>query len=107
MHKRFINKNVLVTGGAAGLGLNVARTFAREGGNVFILDQNPADEVVAELEQLGVRAGFALCNVRDESSVVAAVKAAAEWADNKLDVLVNNAGFNGICQQVKDMKDHT
>lgn len=104
MHKRFIDRNVIVTGAAAGLGRVVAATFAQEGANVFILDQSPADEAVAELEEIGVRAGYALCDLRDEPAVVAGVSAAAEWANKDIDVLVNNAGFNGICQLVKDMK---
>lgn len=104
MHKRFIGKNVVLTGAAAGLGRVVARIFGQEGANVFVLDQNPADETVAELKAIGVEADSARCNLRDEAAVVAAVQEAAKWADNNLDVLVNNAGFNGICQQVKDMK---
>jgi 2-hydroxycyclohexanecarboxyl-CoA dehydrogenase len=104
MHKRFAGRNAIVTGAAAGLGRVVASTFAQEGANVFILDQNAADEAVAELGGTGVRAGYAICDLRDEAAVVAGVKAAAEWADGKIDVLVNNAGFNGICQLVKDMK---
>lgn len=104
MHKRFIDKNVVVTGAAAGLGRVIARTFALEGANVFVLDQNPADETVNELRVIGVNANYAHCDVREEAAVVAAVLEAGKWADNKLDILVNNAGFNGVCQRVKDMK---
>lgn len=102
--RRFQNKNLVVTGGAAGLGRVIATAFAREGANVFILDRDPADATLSELTGLGVRAGAARCDVTRESEVVAGVKAAAAWCDGAIDILVNNAGFNGVCQLVKDMK---
>jgi len=102
--RRFQNKNLVVTGGAAGLGLVIATTFAREGANVFILDRDRADAALASLAGLGVRTGSATCDVTCEADVVAGVKAAAAWCNDSIDVLVNNAGFNGVCQLVKDMR---
>lgn len=101
---RFQNKNLVVTGGAAGLGRVIATTFASEGANVFILDRDPADATVTALSRSGVRVGSATCDVTREADVVAGVKAAADWCSGAIDVLVNNAGFNGVCQLVKDMR---
>jgi len=101
---RFLNKNLIVTGGAAGLGRVIATEFAREGANVFILDRDPADATLELLSRHGVRTGAAKCDVTKEGEVVAGVQAAAAWCDGAIDILVNNAGFNGVCQRVKDMK---
>lgn len=101
---RFRGKNLIVTGGAAGLGRVIAATFAREDANVFILDRDPADAVLESLSGCSVRTGSARCDVTRESDVVAGVKAAADWCGGAIDFLVNNAGYNGICQLVKDMR---
>ena len=104
MTKRFENKNIIVTGSAAGLGQVVAHAFAKEGGNIFVLDQNQPDETFELIRKYEVKMDAATCDVRDEASVKNAIKKAAEWSGGKIDVLVNNIGFNGICQHIKDMK---
>ncbi len=102
--RRFQNRNLVVTGAAAGLGRVIAATFAREGANVFILDRDPATATLASLASFGVRTGSAPCDVTREAEVIAGVKAAATWCNGAIDMLVNNAGFNGVCQLVKDMR---
>lgn len=101
---RFRQQNLLITGAAAGLGRVIARRFATEGANVFILDRESADSAVTELRLLGVRADAARCDITDERQVIAAVRAGAEWCNGAIDILVNNAGYNGICQLVRDMR---
>lgn len=72
----------MVTGAASGIGRAVAEVFAAEGGRVEGLDLAP--EAAAPL----VRA----CDVADESSVDAAISAAAERLEG-IDVIVNCAGI--------------
>lgn len=100
----FHGRNLVITGGAAGLGATIATTFAQRGANVFILDKDPADVVLAGLRDIGAQAGSALCDVTDEQAVVEAVRLAARWCEGRIDYLVNNAGFNGRCQLTKDMR---
>jgi NAD(P)-dependent dehydrogenase (short-subunit alcohol dehydrogenase family) len=87
---RFEGKVLLATGAASGLGAASARRFAAEGGRVAILDLDAglAEAVAAELEG-SVGLG---CDVADEDSVRAAVRAAHERLD-RLDGVVNAAGF--------------
>lgn len=81
---------VLVTGGAAGIGLAIARAFAARRGRVAILDVDGA-EAAARAAELGPRhLGFA-GDVTDEAAVTAVI-AEADAALGGLDVLVNNAG---------------
>jgi 3-hydroxyacyl-CoA dehydrogenase/3-hydroxy-2-methylbutyryl-CoA dehydrogenase len=80
----------LVTGGASGLGLGAASRLVAGGGSVVLVDLDEGKGASAATE-LGDRALFVGCDVRDPEAVSNAVaRAAAEWG--KIDVLVNAAG---------------
>jgi NAD(P)-dependent dehydrogenase (short-subunit alcohol dehydrogenase family) len=100
---RFANKNVIVTGAAAGLGRFIAQAFAREGADIAILDRQSAAATESLVKAEGRRYASFRCDVRDEAAVADAVKGAASFFENRVDVLVNNAGFNGHYALVKDM----
>src|SRR5690606_3944372 len=85
----------IVTGGASGVGTEIARRPAQDGFAVIIADLNEAlgRETAAELAgETGGRLEFIRVDVTDRASVRAAVEAAAGLGG--LRVMVNNAGFN-------------
>jgi NAD(P)-dependent dehydrogenase (short-subunit alcohol dehydrogenase family) len=87
-------KRALVTGGAKRIGRELALTLAEAGADVAITYRGSKAEAlatVAALQALGVRAFALSCDVREESTVNAAVAAAVD-ALGGLDLLVNNAG---------------
>jgi len=88
---RFAQKNVLITGAAAGLGRYIARAFAAEGADIAILDFQDASATVREITALGRRSEFFWSDVRDEDGVKTAVAGAAEFFGERIDVLVKNA----------------
>ncbi|MER6783132.1 3-oxoacyl-ACP reductase [Streptomyces sp. NPDC000658] len=80
-------RTALVTGGARGIGEAVARTLARDGAHVVVLDVPQAqDDARRVAEQLG---GTALA--LDITAADAGERIAAELPDG-LDVLIHNAG---------------
>lgn len=87
-------KNVVITGGASGIGLAITRLFARNGHRVFFLDYNAATgiEVERELIESGHTVKFLEADV---SSMESVAKAFASIPPT-LDVLVNNAGISHI-----------
>ena len=101
---RLTNKTALVTGGAQGLGAEIARTYAAEGALVFIGDLKAEEgaKTVAEIEQKGGKALFVPLNVTDEESWKAAFAFVMAKA-GKIDILVNNAGIN-IREPIEEMK---
>jgi len=87
-------KRALVTGGAKRIGRTLALTLAEAGADVAITYRGSEAEALAtvtELQSFGVRALASHCDVREESSVDAAVAAVVD-ALGGLDLLVNNAG---------------
>lgn len=76
-------KKVLVTGGASGIGALIVDAFVAQGADVCFLDR---DEKAAEQVARETGATFALCDLRDISSLQAAIGALGRF-----DVLVNNA----------------
>ncbi|WP_338537432.1 3-oxoacyl-ACP reductase FabG [Janibacter terrae] len=85
------DKIAVVTGGAQGLGLAMAREFVAAGAKVVIgdLDGDRAHEAAEGLD--GEAVGLA-CDVVDAAQVQALIDAAVErWG--RIDVFVNNAGI--------------
>jgi 3-oxoacyl-[acyl-carrier protein] reductase len=94
MTKKLTDKVAIVTGGARGIGGQIAMAFAAEGADLVIadvLDEAAAGPVVASIAESGRRSLFVQTNVADEQQVRAMVDTAvAEFG--QIDILVNNAG---------------
>ena len=93
MSKQLQDKVAIVTGAASGIGLEIARTYAREGAKVAIADVNrdAAETAAAALRGEGGKAMAIAADVTDEGQVNAAVGAVvAAWGG--VDILVSNAG---------------
>ena len=92
---RFQDKVVIITGGASGIGLAIAKRLGSEGARVVLADINQDSLTQAEPQVREAGAPDVLssiCNVADESQVIATV-AATLAKFNRLDVIVNNAGL--------------
>jgi len=88
---------VLVTAGAAGIGLAIARTFRDAGARVFVCDVD--EQALGALDR---NIGRAKADVALRADVER-LFAAAQEALGGLDVLVNNAGVAGPTGKVEDI----
>ena len=87
-------KTAIVTGGATGIGLQMAEGFAEAGAYVVLCarDGGRCEAVAADLaDATGVDALGLSCDTRDEAAVAAMVERALERFE-AIDILVNNAG---------------
>ena len=90
----------VITGGARGIGLGIARRLAAEGCQAVIWDQHPQ-----ALQDTDFSPALTLqTDVSSRASVQAAV-AATTKALGRIDILVNNAGINGPVMPVWEYPD--
>ena len=94
MEKLLEGKVILITGGAQGLGLAMARGCARSGAKVIMADINGEKlaESAGALQAEGLRCEGVKLDVTDEQQIREVIAAAAE-KHGRLDGLVNNAGI--------------
>ncbi|MGY0490089.1 3-oxoacyl-ACP reductase FabG [Streptomyces sp. WG-D5] len=86
-------RTAVITGGAQGIGLAVARTYVREGARVVLGDLNLEAAEAAAKELGGPAVARAVrCDITEAAEVDALIRAAIE-AFGSLDVMVNNAGI--------------
>src|SRR5512141_2707049 len=96
---QFKNKTALVTGSTSGIGLGIARAFAREGASVILNGFGDAAEIEnlrAGIERdFGVKARYDGADMSKPDAIEAMIKKAiAEFGS--VDVLVNNAGIQHV-----------
>lgn len=83
----------LVTAGASGIGLGIARRFVAEGARVLIADVD-GDKADAAARALGPLAKALAVDVRDEDAQRRMVAGAVEFGGGRLDVAANCVGYN-------------
>ena len=90
---RLDNKIAVITGGGSGIGKATALLFAQQGAQVNVLDLNneQADQTVAEIRESGGQGRALICDVSQQTEVTAVMQQVG-----KVDILVNNAGVSHI-----------
>lgn len=97
-------KTALVTGAGSGIGRATALLLAREGANVAVLSRTKeeVDAVAAEIEDEGGKAISVMADISDDGDMARAVALVVERF-GKLDIVVANAGINGVWAPIEEI----
>jgi NAD(P)-dependent dehydrogenase (short-subunit alcohol dehydrogenase family) len=92
------SRAILITGCSSGIGLAAARRFASHGWRVFATMRRPDDghALREEAQRQGWRLTTPALDVTRDDSVAAAVAEVLTATGERLDVLVNNAGYYAV-----------
>jgi meso-butanediol dehydrogenase/(S,S)-butanediol dehydrogenase/diacetyl reductase len=107
MGERVLDRTIIVTGAASGIGAAIARGLAAEGAHVVIADLNldAGEAVAAEIASTGGSAIALRVDVTDRASVAGAIQTAVDRF-GKLDVIFNNAGMNAPLKFIDITEDN-
>ena len=93
---RFQGQVAIVTGGASGIGLAIAKRIAREGGHVALFDLNGStlNDTTTRLQNEGLSIEGVEVDISDAQAVESAIGGVIQRSGH-LDILVNSAGIVG------------
>jgi len=91
---RLEGMNVVISGGAAGVGGSASEIFSAEGANIAIVDiQEDAGNTLADkINQNGGQAFFVKADVSSSEQVATAIAEIKQQFENRINVLFNHAG---------------
>lgn len=98
-------KVAFITGAASGIGAGTAIRFAREGAKVVLADvqTEEGEQVRDQIVAAGGQALYVTCDVSKPQSVQGAVEAAVQ-AFGRLDIVMANAGINGVWTPIEKLQ---
>lgn len=96
----FNGKVALVTGGASGIGLSIAKVLNSRGAAVIVLDKNAeVENIFNKADAIGVK-----CDLTSSDDIQNAVKVAVENFGG-IDIVVSNAGIFTPSENLEDLSD--
>jgi NAD(P)-dependent dehydrogenase (short-subunit alcohol dehydrogenase family) len=101
-------RRALITGGDSGIGKAVALQFAMEGANIAITclrsELEDAEQTQTEIKQMGRLCTIVVGDVSNESTCLQVINETITHLGG-LDILVNNAAEQHLCERLEDLSE--
>ncbi len=94
------NKTAIITGGAQGFGLDIAKRFLKSGAKVIIWDIDEKELIKASKEINHSNLSYNIVDVANFKNVKDSVEKIVK--SNSIDILINNAGITGSTSSLWD-----
>tara|TARA_B100000579_G_scaffold177310_1_gene144490 strand:- start:1536 stop:2240 length:705 start_codon:yes stop_codon:yes gene_type:complete len=93
-------KNIIVTGGSLGIGKETAKKLLDKGANVLVIGRS-----LKRLQEsfLNSKAHLLSFDIGDVENIVVNAKKSLDFLENRVDVLINNAGI-GVRKSIEDLE---
>lgn len=92
MNTELEKKNILVTGATGGIGKAIVKSFNSYKNNILLTGTN-SSKLTAFSKELGENSDFVECDFSKYENIEKILDKIKSYFDNKVDVLVNNAGI--------------
>jgi len=102
-------KKAIITGGDSGIGRAIAILFAMEGADSFIVylpqEEDDAQETKKSVEKYGRKCHLMATDLTDRKNCKEVVDRAVKAFGGNIDVLVNNAAYQNMVEDIADLKE--
>ncbi|MAJ24200.1 MAG: 3-oxoacyl-[acyl-carrier-protein] reductase [Rickettsiales bacterium] len=92
MKVKIENKNILITGATGGIGTEIVNIFDSESNNLLLTGTNEA-KLEKLSQKLNNKANYVACDFSDHKNILDIINTIKDKFDNRIDILINNAGI--------------
>ena len=92
MNLNLLNKNVIISGATGGIGKTLVKAMSHEGANILMTGTSE-EKLKNFSKELSDKVKYVVCDLSNSKNIEAISTAVEKIFENRVDVLINNAGI--------------